>query len=256
MLRFVSKIDGFTALAKDGEIGKAREFLFDDKSWTIRYLVLNTGGWLTERLVLISPTSLNKPLWEEKNFPIDLTKGQIESSPEISEKQPVSRQHEVDLAKYYNWPDYWSDVGGAYIPGAPATMGMPPLGATRELSEKENEMKKDKNYDPNLRSTNEVIGYNIHATDGDIGHVDDIIFEEDTWRIKYIKVDTRNWLPGGKKVLIAVEWIKDVNWAESKVYVDLTKEMIKESPELDASSLNRDYEKKLYEHYGKPVYWK
>jgi hypothetical protein len=109
--------------------------------------------------------------------------------------------------------------------------------------------------DPHLRSTQEVLGYYIHASDGDLGHVEDFIVDDDNWTIRYMVVDTRNWLPG-KKVLVAPEWITEVSWGESKVYVDLTQDAIKDSPEYDPTeTVNRLYEERLYDFYGRPKYW-
>src|SRR5262249_56338846 len=85
--------------------------------------------------------------------------------------------------------------------------------------------------DPNLRSARDVTGYYIQATDGDLGHVEDFLVDDETWAIRYCIVDTRNWLPG-RKVLVSPEWIQRVSWEDSKVYVDLSKRHIKSPPHL------------------------
>lgn len=109
--------------------------------------------------------------------------------------------------------------------------------------------------DPHLRSTREVIGYHIQANDGGIGHVDDFIAGGEDWVIRYMIVDTRNWLPG-RKVLVAPTWVKRVDWAKRDVYVDLSRETIENSPEFDPSApVNREYELRLYDYYGRPRYW-
>ncbi len=107
--------------------------------------------------------------------------------------------------------------------------------------------------DSHLRSTREVTGYHIHATDGEIGHVEDFIVDDETWAVRYVVVGTRNWLPG-KKVILSPRWIKRVEWADSSLYFDLTRESVKNSPEFDPSKAdNRDYEAYLYDHYGRPI---
>ena len=106
-----------------------------------------------------------------------------------------------------------------------------------------------------LRSVDEVIGYNIQATDGDIGHVEEFIVDDDTWIIRWFVVDTRNWLPG-RKVLVAPDWVTRTSWGDRDVHVDVTRARIKDCPEYDPGlPINRRYEQQLYDYYGRPVYW-
>jgi hypothetical protein len=119
----------------------------------------------------------------------------------------------------------------------------------------EQEEKEERHSDPHLRSTREVIGYHIQARDGEIGHVDDLIVDDELWYLRYLVIDTRNWLPG-RKVLVAPAWAEQVSWIERKVYIDLKRETIKNSPEFDPSMpVNREYEVQLYDYYGRPRYW-
>jgi sporulation protein YlmC with PRC-barrel domain len=108
--------------------------------------------------------------------------------------------------------------------------------------------------DFHLRSAAKVTGYQIEATDGEIGRVEDFIIDDETWEVRYIVVDTRDWLPG-KKVLVAPQWIERVSWEECKIYVNLSRQAIKRGPEYHADTLNREYEEKLYDHYDRPKYW-
>jgi uncharacterized protein YrrD len=230
----------------DGEIGKVREFYFDDQHWTIRYLIADTGNWLTGKQVLISPYALVAALKEEDHIAIDLTKKQIEESPSLNTGKPVSRQFEIAYTGYYGWPSYW---------GGPSTWGAhPTIVRDRDLwgvpVQNGNE-----DGDSHLRSTQEVTGYHIQAGDGEIGHVEDFILDDETWTIRYLVVDTRNWWPG-KKVLVSPHWIERVSWDESKVFVNLSLEAIKASPEYNEESLiTRDYETDLHRHYDFPGYW-
>jgi hypothetical protein len=105
-----------------------------------------------------------------------------------------------------------------------------------------------------LRSMKDVTGYTIQATDGEIGHVDDFLVDDDAWNIRYIVIDTRNWLPG-KKILVAPQWIANVDWKNSNVYVNLSREAIKSGPEFNSDKLDREYESQLYKHYGQENYW-
>jgi hypothetical protein len=259
MLRSTNDLRGYTLRATDGEIGKVDDFLFDDEQWTIRYMVANTGGWLTGRLVLISPIVLGNVDWEAKTLAVKLTRTQVEQSPDIATDQPVSRQREQELAQYYGYFPYWGGAGlwGAgmvpYAVGGPVVPPLaPPAGTTateRALSSTAIE-----HGDQHLRSTREVAGYHIHARDGELGHVDDFIVDDETWAMRYMVIDTRNWWPG-KHVLVAPQWIGAIDWDTSSVTVDLLRETIKQGPEYDPAMLNRAYETALYRHYGRPAYW-
>ena len=250
MLRNVNDLHGFAIRAMDGEIGTVEEFYFDDETWAIRYLIVDTGGWLSGRLVLISPMSLGQTDWQSRQLQVALTKDQVENSPDIDTHQPVSRQHEAALLDYYRYSYYWS---GAFLagPGFYPTGPVPTTASTEDLPA----TGKKESSDSHLHSTRAVTGYHIEASDGEIGHVKDFIVDDETWTIRYLEVDTRNWWPG-KKVLVSPSWIDRVSWADSKVYVDLSRETIKNGPEYtDSVPVTREYENRLYLHYGRPPYW-
>ncbi len=242
--------------ATDGEIGKVKDFYFDDLTWTIRYLVVETGNWLLNRQVLISPEALLECDWENETFPVNLTKEQIEKSPEIDTHQPVSRQHEVKLYAYYPWTNYWGGGmwGGGMWPGGmgPAGMMMPMSYLPIEDAAKESKNTPDAEPDsnPHLRSANSVQGYTINAIDDIIGDVEDFIVDDSNWTILYMVVDTGNWFPG-KKVTISPDLIQEINWATSEVTVNASVERVKNSPEYDASKQpNKEYEVNLKDYYG------
>jgi hypothetical protein len=199
--------------------------------------------------VLIAPVSLQTTDWSLGLVTTNLSTEQIENSPSIDEDQPVSRQHEIELRRYYGWPAYWAATPypgtfpSAPPPGAPST---PP---------EEVEEKQEQQHDPHLRSVREVKDYYVEAPDGEVGHVEDFIAEEASWIIRYLAVDTRNWWPG-KKVLVNPEWIQQVDWSKRAVYTEVQRDTIKEAPEYDPSKpVNREYEVMLYDFYGRPKYW-
>jgi hypothetical protein len=218
------------------------DFYFDDEHWEIRYLICDTGNWLSGRKVLIAPAAFyDKPDWETKTFPVIFTKNMVRESPEVDTKMPVSRKKEREVVQHYNWPVYW----------CPYTV-RPANDAKKDTEFAETEEDEEKSH---LRSTREVIDYHIQAIEDEVGHVEDFIVNDENWVIQYIVVDTRNWLPGSK-VLVAPRWVEKVSWAEQKVYVDLKREVIKKSPEYDPSKpVNREYEEVLYDYYGRPKYW-
>jgi hypothetical protein len=247
MQRTTAQLKGFTIRAADGDLGTVDDFYFDDETWTIRYLTVETGGWMGGRPVLISPISIIYGDWQSKRLDVALTKKQVENSPNIDTHKPVSRQHEVAYFGYFGYPYYW---GGPYAPGAYLMGTAAPINAPMERLAASGE-----SADTHLRSTQGVSGYYIEATDGEIGHVKGFVVDDETWAIRYMEVATKNWWPG-KKVLVAPAWIQRVSWAQSKVFVQLTRESIQSGPEyIESKQITREYENLLYAHYGLPPYW-
>jgi hypothetical protein len=249
MLRSLNEMLNYVLSATDHEIGRCRDFLFDDEHWTIRYMVADTHKWLPGRKVLISPISLGEPEWGNQRFPVNLTKEQIENSPPLEEHEPVCRRYERKFSSYYLWPYYWEGEMAWGLTALPPQMPLGPVEKTEDSNEEE---------DPeasHLRSVKEVHGYHIKARDGGIGHIEDYIVDDKTWTICYMVVDTRNWLPG-RKVLMAPKWIQSLDCGRLTVEVNLMVEEVKGSPEYDpATPINREYEARLYDYYGRPVYW-
>ena len=249
MLRSAAEMIGYRILATDGGIGDLKDIYFDDKFWTIRYLVIDTGKWLPGKHVLISPLAAREPGLGEQALPVSLTREQVKSAPPADSEKPVSRQYEASLRQYYGWPFYWVTPPPGQMPAGAPIGGIPPVEAPDKRSV-------EPEGDPHLRSVREVVGYQIAAADGDAGHVEDFIADTKTWTIRYLVVDTRNWLPG-RKVLVALPWVDAVKWTDRSVQVGLTKEQIKESPECDPGQpVSRDYEQRLYDYYGRAAYWR
>lgn len=246
MKRNAKSLRNFTIGATDGEIGKVKDFYFDDHTWTIRYLVVETGNWLSGRKVLISPQALLTPNWDEELLPAKLTMDQVKNSPDIDTEKTVSRQQEMELTDHYTWPGYWA--GGLWASGM-GTSGM--MMQAREPLEEAVQEAAHEDGDPNLRSIQDVQDYAIQASDDSIGEVEDFIINDENWRIDYMVVDTGNWFPG-KKVLIAPSWIKEINWNESEVLVNATQDQVKESPEYKpGEAISDDYDASLQEYYGR-----
>jgi hypothetical protein len=244
MLRQAKDLESYKLRARDGDIGRVNEFYFDDRYWTVRYLVADTAGWLSGRRVLISPYALRPANVIDRVLPVNLSKKQIEESPSLATQEPVSRQYEMQYYGYYGWPDY---AYGSYMWGG-APYIQRDLEASRELRRHEDA------WDPNLRSTNDVTGHFIQAQDGEVGHVADFLIDDDCWAIRYLIVDTKNWW-SGKHVLVSPQWIEHVSWRESKVFVNLTRETIKQAPEYKPASFSRQYEAELHAAYTQRGYW-
>ena len=242
MLRAVSDLKGHAIEATDGLIGHIDEVYFDDEKWTIRYFVVNTGSWLDARRVLLSPIALGRPRWGARTLTAQLTREKVRNSPSINLDKPVSRQQEGQFNDYYGWSSYWGGTGLWARWGVPMMMAMPPHPDDRNHVVREG-------GDPHLRSSGEVIGYHLHATDGKFGHVEDFIVDDESWAIRYMVVDTSNWW-FGRKVLISPEWIGSVRWPERLVELAVTKDVVKSSPKWNSDEpITAEYEAALVDHY-------
>jgi sporulation protein YlmC with PRC-barrel domain len=218
MLRSMNDLKNYAIRATDGDIGRVKDFYFDDKTWAIRYLIVDTATWLSGRMVLMSPRAIGHSDWAEKVLSVSITKEQVKNGPDIDEEKPVSRQYEMGYLDCYSYAPYregidpWSGVGH--------------LDVMRRIGFE------DGKNDPHLRSCKTVIGYHIEAIDGEVGHVQDILVDEDTWVIRHLIVDTSNWWIGNR-ILIAPENILKASWPENIVAVNLTRQAVKDAAPYD-----------------------
>jgi sporulation protein YlmC with PRC-barrel domain len=250
MLWHASAINGYAIAASDGHIGTVSDFLFDDASWLVRWVVVDTGNWLSGRKVLLPPSALGRLSANDRLFAVKLTKQQVKDSPEIDTDRPVSRQMETNVYDYYGWSPYWGtgfNMGGyGFMPGY--GMASPYLGAQRG-AQKVDEAQADRD-DVHLRSIEAVTGYHIHASDGEIGHVEDFLVDDGDWRIHYLVVDTKNWWPG-KKILVSSRSAGEIDWTDRLVNLDVDRQRIKDGPAYDPSmTIDRAYDEKLLTYYG------
>lgn len=256
MVRSMRGILGYRLDAEDGDtVGKVKDVLFDDERFVVRYMVADTGGWLSSHKVLISPHQIQEPDLQrqqsDSSFQVALTRAQIENAPLLEAAAPISRQYEAAFAEHYAHPPYWS---GALIwgyHGSPGGAAIPPGGATQPIEDDRAEAIEE----THLRSFAEVRKYDIRATDGDIGVLDDLIVECDTWRLRYVVVDINGWLPGGKRML-DIDWLDGFDFNGASAQVQATVEQVKHAPDFDPTeAVNVDYQARLYDYYGKPVHW-
>ena len=247
MLWSLNHLRHYRIRATDDTLGSVEDLFFDDASWTVRYLVVDTA-WLLGRRVLLPPTVLGHPDAVAREFPVSLTKEQVRSSPDIDTAQPVNRQQEVDLHGHYGWIPYWGAASRVLAPDSASDAASG--GAVLAEAPGDQPVQRD----PHLRSGREVVGYAIAATDEPVGSVGDLLFDEDGWVLRYLVVDTGQWLPG-RKVLLAPTWVRELSWAERQVTVNVTRAQVESSPEYNpADELGRDYENRLHEHYVQSGY--
>ncbi|RPI56070.1 MAG: PRC-barrel domain containing protein [Acidobacteria bacterium] len=226
MLRSIKNLQRFSVSATDGPIGHVDALYFDDERWTVRYLVVDTASWRLGRLVLVSPRAIRHIDWSARTVALSITRDQVRNSPDIDTRRPVSRQHEAEFLRYYHYPHYWGTPGWT-------------IGGLEELRAEE---KANAAEDSHLRSTREVLGSHVHALDGELGHVDDFLVDDESWAIRDVVVDTNNWW-FGRKVLVAPESIHEVKWPDRKVFVALPRRSVKHGPPYEAdASIEQQWE--------------
>ncbi len=226
MLRSIKRFYGEKLQALDGDIGKVKDFYFDDKRWTVRYMVADTGSWLTDRQVLISPYAFRDIHQDNKILSVHLTRKQIEDSPTIDSHKPVHRQHEENHHSHYGIPFYWSGAGtwgmsNFPVPAQPAVHPPNTIPGTPEVS--------NTTVDHHLQSTLTVAGYAIKASNEVVGHISDFLMEESDWSIRHLVVNTRHW-PSGKTILMPADCVHHVDCEEKTVTVKMSREAVLSSP--------------------------
>lgn len=249
MLWNASAINGFVMAARDGGLGGVKDMLFSDVGWAVRWLVVDTGNWLPGRKVLLPPSVLGAPDQEQRRFPVELTMQQVKDSPDIDTDLPVSRQSEAHIYDHYEFEPYWD---GSFSPTS-LVMAVP-LGVPMTLPYPEPRDPVDGpppyEGDPHLRSIAAITGYGIHATDGEIGAVEDVLVDDAGWKIRYLTVDTGNWWPG-ERVLISPGSVRKIDWVAKLIYLGMDRETVKNSPPYDpAMTVDGAYDEKLADYYG------
>lgn len=244
MLIKASATRGYSVMATDGPLGTVSDMLFDDATWAVRWLVVDTGTWLNDRRVLIPAAVLGQPDPAVRDIRVRLTMDQVRNSPDVDTQRPVSRQYETGAHDYYGLTPYWTMApylgGFGYWEGA---LPNPPIPAETEVDHHRND-------DPNLRSIAAITGYHIHATDGEIGHLADVLVDDRDWSLRYLIVDTSNWWMG-KQVLISPRSTRSIRWSEELVNLSVDRDRVKSSPPYDPDQLvDAAHDRDMTRHYG------
>jgi uncharacterized protein YrrD len=205
VLQSLNTLIGCAIHARNGEMGTASDYLFDDETWTVRYIVVETGSWLASRKVLISPAAVSQPEWDKRIIPVLLTKEQVQDSPPVDTNFPVSRQQEMAMNQYYGWPGY----------GSLAVVAMPVAAEAFAPAE----------GNPHLRSAKEVAGYEVAATDDVLGRLDDFILQDADWFIRYLAVGTGSWF-AGHNLLVPTRWVESVSWSDHRIVLSQPREKL------------------------------
>ncbi len=222
--------------------GTIFEMYFNDLYWNIEYLLVTSDNLEKGKIVLISQLAFGSPENKTRMIPISANAGSIKRKEESTVHKNNEVSKSIDPIQFIELPEKSLSVTSKSE------------GETKDLIIT---LLKDKKslYFPSakhLRSHNEVLGYNIQVKDGDlIGHVDNFIVEGNTWQLKYLLVDTCNWLTAGKKILLSPAWIERINWSGNLVSIDLSRDSILKSPTYDPSKpLDDRLEMQLYKYYS------
>ena len=230
MLRPSSELLKFTPVAENEIVGAIHDLYIDDRSWVVRYLVLELGNWSRTQRVLV-PTNFVAGLDDfTLELKVSLTAQELLARRMVECHPPVSLQEERAMNQLFGWPAYWS-------PSTPPNLATPGC------------------IDPDLRSVREILGYTVQATDGGSGEMTDVILDAEGWTIRYLVVDLLRWIPG-RRTLIPTTVVQTVDWALARVTVSLGTSAILTSPEFGPSSrIDRVFETELCQHYSVQGHW-
>lgn len=244
MKKALKDLREFKIVLTDGTSGGITDFLFDEKLWFVRYIEADFGSFLSSNRVLIPKSFLGSPDWTNEEFRISLKKEDLEKMPPLEKHKPVSRQYEEVLAEHFDMSPYWSGsyagLTGMYYPPRPVKVPIKDV--------------KEEDMDSVLRSFSEIQGYHIHALDDKIGHIEDLIVDEQEWQIVYAVIDTSNWLPWSKQVLVAIDLISKISYLKEEAKINLYTVAIKNSPSYDPSvNIDEELEQKLYDFFSRSL---
>jgi hypothetical protein len=214
-LQNTEKLYGKKLAALDGEIGHVKDLYFDDAAWAVRYVVVDTGHWLTGRLVLLAPQAFVELDQDGPFLQVNLSKMQIQDSPSIASHETVSRQFEEHYYRSYGWPAYWQGgqmwgVGGSPLALSPLPQDIEVRKALEPVA------------DRHLRSTKEVTGYRVQADGATVGHVRGFLVNPSSWAIEKMVVETGHLLLG-KQILISPGEIEGISASDKIVLVKAAK---------------------------------
>jgi sporulation protein YlmC with PRC-barrel domain len=230
----LNKLFKYDVYALDGDIGHIKDILFDDRQWTLRYLNVDTQRWKPlSKKVLISPISVQTFDFEHEQLTLSLSKQDVLDSPTVEMHKPVSQQFEEVYFDFFGYGYYWNGSGLWGDFQTPSSLATRPA-----IKDKPKDYAEQPSNDRHLRSIHELKHYDVVETDGMKGHVHDFIVDSDAWTIKYLVIDTRNWLPGGRKALLPPQYLEEVSWKDQAVFCRLEIGQIKQLPAFDAERLN------------------
>lgn len=242
MKHSLKNLKGYSVETADGMKGKIKDFLFDEDTWAVRYIDADFGNLFKDKRIILPVDVIIETSWKHHRFTLNISKEKIEKSPSPQDKPTVSREYEKQLVKYYGFPFYWST--GGIVPAPPGSYY-----PVRPLNVPQNKIS-EKDLNTKLRSFREVEGYQIRAIDDTLGHVEDIMIDDTDWQLVYLIIDTSNWLPWSKKVMLAINWLEEISYVKGEVKINLNTDTIKSAPDFDTNQpIEMAYERALSDYY-------
>lgn len=204
MIRRVRDLEGLTLTAIDGHAGRIKDVYFDDQTWQVRYLVADTSPWPTGIHVAIPPDHVEEIDVNLNRVALDLTRLEIERNPVLESEMPVAAQLRAAGPASLMQPMYWG-----FAPGGTRT--------------------REELHDSHLRSARHVTGFRVQATDGQLGHVIDLLVNDEDWTIPYLMTDTTHWRVGRPR-LVSTGCVERIEVAAPQVLTRLSREEIESAP--------------------------
>jgi len=221
--------------AVDDEIGKLTEFYIDERSWQIRYLVVNLGSGFKSKEVLISPVAFAS--FDGERLKIQLTKDEIHKCPVNSSAKPVYIQQKENAELLYSTTQSFGGFDSRF-----ETVVFPP---SPSINSREDE----KGENPHFRSSREISGYKILTEDGVEGKVEDLLFDDRLWNIRFLLIRPDTGSDQETRLLIAF-WVDHIEWEIETIYLGCRGDYLMRCPKFDPSKhVNISYEDFL-DHYN------
>jgi hypothetical protein len=230
VLQSASALKDCAIEARDGRMGMVNDLLFDDHTWKLRWVVVETGDWLAGRKVRIHPSSIGSVDHERRILPVALTMEQAKGCARRGKRDPASQRMESHLFNYRGWDPYWAL--NCFGMGALASRLSAPHFDSAESREVVCHEVIPGSRDHDLRSMSAVISYRVHASDGEIGHVENFLVDDETWEIRYLVVDPGHWWPG-THVLVSPDAVREIDWTAHAIHLDVTRARVGKSPLWD-----------------------
>ncbi|MFA9557135.1 PRC-barrel domain-containing protein [Evansella sp. AB-rgal1] len=249
LLHYDSWIKNYSVIGNDGAFGTVRDALFDEDFWTIRYIVVKTGVLFTKETLYISPASIEKIDIESHIIRVNISQEQAAKAPLLGD-EPISRESERSFGSYYGLNPYW--MGGSVWGSGMNARGIINLHKETSLDD---DVYTTEREEKKVHKAKDVIGDELATEEESFGKIEDILFEEDTFKVRYFIADTQRFFPR-KKVLISTDWITSVNWVTGRMEVSVTKDQIENAPTyFPGQPITREIEEELYQHFLKNKYW-
>lgn len=231
--RALHDVTGMRIHATEGDLGHVHDLYVDDSQWLVRYLEVDTRHWLLGRHVLLALITVHSVDWEHGRIHVALSREQVRNSLDIDSHKSVSRQHQMPLHEYFQWPLSPGVGVGAELAGKLHNLMIEMIeargqGVTAPLPVQTEDV-------PYLWSARALSDYRLEGTDGDLGRVDDFLVHPDAWSIRHIVIDRGSLLP--RRVLVPVDKIEWISGDSKRIRVTMGRETIGSLPGFTPSEL-------------------